>query len=160
MTSPIADTGHSAPVNSTSGIPEHTPISAFCGFPMIVHALPTFAAVARMGSTRVRAFRSMLDQLPAEKLIGLTRTLNALRKEYGRDHLPFEIQGVVMDVFKADGFRRLEGEGTHTPIIAITAYDVYGMQEAALETGCNLYLSKPLNLEELDRAVKSLGFLA
>src|SRR5690349_12618082 len=48
-------------------------------------------------------------------------------------------------------YRRLEGEGQHTPIIAITAYDVYGMQEAALETGCNVYLSKPLNLEELDR---------
>jgi CheY-like chemotaxis protein len=56
-------------------------------------------------------------------------------------------------------YRRLEGEGHHTPIIAITAYDVYGMEEAALETGCNIYLSKPLNLEELDRAMKSLGFL-
>ena len=56
-------------------------------------------------------------------------------------------------------YRRLEGEGNQTPIIAITAYDVYGMEEAALETGCNIYLSKPLNLEELDRAVKSLGFL-
>ena len=57
-------------------------------------------------------------------------------------------------------YRRLEGEGgDHTPIIAITAYDVYGMEEAALETGCNIYLSKPLKLEELDRAVKSLGFL-
>src|ERR1044072_6307166 len=56
-------------------------------------------------------------------------------------------------------FRKLEGEGDHTPIVAITAYDVYGMEEAALETGCNIYLSKPLNLEELDRAVKSLGFL-
>ena len=56
-------------------------------------------------------------------------------------------------------YRRHEAEGDHTPIIAITAYDVYGMEEAALETGCNIYLSKPLNLEELDRAVKSLGFL-
>jgi len=56
-------------------------------------------------------------------------------------------------------YRRLEADGNHTPIIAITAYDVYGMEQAALETGCNVYLSKPLNLEELDRAVKSLGFL-
>jgi two-component system cell cycle response regulator DivK len=56
-------------------------------------------------------------------------------------------------------FRELEGEGEHVPIIAITAYDVYGMEEAALETGCNLYLSKPLDLEEFDRALKSLGFI-
>jgi|SRR5215216_1571390 len=55
--------------------------------------------------------------------------------------------------------RQLEGNGEHTPIVAITAYDVYGMQEAALETGCNRYLSKPLDLEELDRALKSLGFI-
>ena len=56
-------------------------------------------------------------------------------------------------------FRRLEGEGEHVPIVAITAYDVYGMEEAALETGCNRYLSKPLDLEELDRTLKDLGFL-
>ena len=54
-------------------------------------------------------------------------------------------------------FRKLEGEGDHTPIVAITAYDVYGMEEAALENGCNIYLSKPLDLEELDRALKEPG---
>ena len=56
-------------------------------------------------------------------------------------------------------FRELEGDGEHLPIIAITAYDVYGMEEAALETGCNRYLSKPLDLDEFDRALKSLGFI-
>ena len=56
-------------------------------------------------------------------------------------------------------FRRLEGEGDHTPIVAITAYDVYGMEEAAKEIGSNIYLTKPLDLEELDRALKGLGFI-
>jgi len=56
-------------------------------------------------------------------------------------------------------FRKLERKRDHTPIVAITAYDVYGMEEAALETGCNTYLSKPLDLEELDRALKNLGFI-
>ena len=55
--------------------------------------------------------------------------------------------------------RRLEAPGEHVPIVAITAFDVYGMKEAALETGCNTYLSKPLDMEELDRALKGLGFL-
>lgn len=55
-------------------------------------------------------------------------------------------------------FRERERHGEHTPIVAITAYDVYGMEEAALENGCNRYLSKPLDLEELDRALKDLGF--
>jgi len=56
-------------------------------------------------------------------------------------------------------FRKLEGKGDHTPIVAITAYDVYGMEEAAKENGTNAYLTKPLDLEELDRALKDLGFI-
>jgi CheY-like chemotaxis protein len=56
-------------------------------------------------------------------------------------------------------FRNLEGEGDHTPIVTITAYDVYGMEEAAKENGTNVYLTKPLDLEELDRALKGLGFI-
>lgn len=55
--------------------------------------------------------------------------------------------------------RKLEKRGEHVPIVAITAFDVYGMKEAALEIGCNTYLSKPLDMEELDRTLKALGFL-
>lgn len=55
--------------------------------------------------------------------------------------------------------RKREAPGEHVPIVAITAFDVYGMKEAALETGCNTYLSKPLDMEELDRALKGLGFI-
>jgi CheY-like chemotaxis protein len=55
--------------------------------------------------------------------------------------------------------RKLETPGEHVPIVAITAFDVYGMKEAALEIGCNTYLSKPLDMDELDRTLKGLGFL-
>lgn len=56
-------------------------------------------------------------------------------------------------------YRELEADGDHTPIVVITAYDVYGMEEAALQTGSNAYLTKPLDLSELDRALKGLGFI-
>ena len=56
-------------------------------------------------------------------------------------------------------FRKRERKGDHTPIVTITAYDVYGMEEAALETGSNAYLTKPLDLDDLDRALKNLGFI-
>jgi len=56
-------------------------------------------------------------------------------------------------------FRALEGPGEQIPIVAITAFDVPGMEDAALETGCNRYLRKPLDLEDLDRALRSLGFI-
>jgi CheY-like chemotaxis protein len=55
--------------------------------------------------------------------------------------------------------RKLEPPGEQVPIVAITAFDVYGMKEAALEIGCNTYLSKPLDMDELDRTLKGLGFL-
>ena len=83
-----------------------------------------------------------------------------LARLYRPSLLVIDLNMPVLDGLETiKNFRRLEGEGNQTPIIAITAYDVYGMEEAALETGCNVYLSKPLNLEDLDRAMKSLGFL-
>src|SRR5689334_8065343 len=55
--------------------------------------------------------------------------------------------------------REMEPPGEQVPIVAITAYDVPGMEDAALETGCDRYLRKPLDLEELDRALRSFGFV-
>jgi hypothetical protein len=49
--------------------------------------------------------------------------------------------------------------GEHVPIVAITAYDVYGMEEAAVRKRLQSLPPKPLNLDDLDRALKSLGFL-
>lgn len=55
--------------------------------------------------------------------------------------------------------RMMKGAVEQIPIVAITAYDVYGMEEAAHEAGCNEYISKPLDLGDLDKALKSLGFI-
>ena|SRR5690349_19553642 len=55
--------------------------------------------------------------------------------------------------------REVEGPGEQTPVVAITAYDVPGMEDAALENGCDRYLRKPLDLEELDRTLRSFGFV-
>jgi len=45
------------------------------------------------------------------------------------------------------------------PIVAMTAFHVYGMKEAALEAGCNEYLIKPFDLDDLDKKLKGLGFI-
>ena len=83
-----------------------------------------------------------------------------LAKRYRPSLLIVDLNMPVLDgLVTIKTFRKLEEEGERTPIVAITAYDYYGMEEAALETGCNTYLSKPLDLSELDRALKGLGFL-
>lgn len=84
--------------------------------------------------------------------------------EMARRHNPnllvIDLNMPVLDGLETiKNFRKLERSGEHVPIVAITAYDVYGMEEAAFENGCNKYLSKPLNLDELDRALKGLGFI-
>jgi CheY-like chemotaxis protein len=72
---------------------------------------------------------------------------------------------VDLNMPKLDGLetirrvRELKGSGKTVPIVAITAFDVYGMERAALEVGCDHYLSKPLDLHELDRVLKGLGFI-
>ena len=38
-------------------------------------------------------------------------------------------------------------------ILAITAYDTYGMKEAALEAGCDGYLTKPIDLDNLQKII-------
>ena len=84
--------------------------------------------------------------------------------EMAKRHRPslivIDLNMPVIDGLEAvRNFRKSEEDEDRIPIVAITAYDVYGMEEAALETGCNTYLSKPLDLAELDRALKGLGFI-
>lgn len=55
--------------------------------------------------------------------------------------------------------RMLKGNLEHIPIVAITAFDVYGMKQAALDAGCNEYISKPFDLDELDKRLRALGFI-
>jgi len=55
--------------------------------------------------------------------------------------------------------RKMHSPAEQIPIVAITAFDVYGMEQAALEAGCNEYMCKPFDLDELDNKLKGLGFL-
>ena len=83
-----------------------------------------------------------------------------LARRYHPNLIVVDLNMPVLDGLETiKNFRKLEGEGNYTPIVAITAYDVYGMEEAAKENGTNAYLTNPLDLEELDRALKDLGFI-
>lgn len=63
----------------------------------------------------------------------------------------------VMDGLAATGrIRELREKCGNVPIVAVTAFETYGMKEAALEAGCDAYLLKPLALDELESVVAGL----
>lgn len=42
------------------------------------------------------------------------------------------------------------------PILAVTAYDTYGMREAATEAGCDGYITKPIDFGRLDTILQRI----
>ncbi len=67
------------------------------------------------------------------------------------DHMMPEMDGIeTLHVLK-----RLEGY-TIPPVVALTANAIAGMKEMYLNEGFNDYLSKPINVNELDRVINKL----
>jgi len=67
---------------------------------------------------------------------------------------------IVMDIRlpKINGFEvakklRENPAFSRTPIIAITAYAMKGDRERVIESGCDVYLSKPINTRELPQVI-------
>lgn len=83
-----------------------------------------------------------------------------MARRYRPSLIVIDLNMPVLDGLAAvKNVREMEGPTEQVPIVAITAYDVPGMEDAALETGCDRYLRKPLDLEELDSALRSFGFV-
>ena len=57
----------------------------------------------------------------------------------------------------AQAIRKYGEKCAGVPILAITAYDTIGIEEAALEAGCDAYIKKPLDLSQLEKTVS--GYL-
>ena len=45
---------------------------------------------------------------------------------------------------------------SHTPIIGVTAYAMKGDKERVIESGCDAYLSKPINTRELPGVIAEM----
>jgi probable F420-dependent oxidoreductase len=74
------------------------------------HAEPALRRAARLGDGWMHAG----GQEPLESLL---RRLNELRREYGRERLPFEVHVISLDAYHLDGIRRLEDLGVTDVIV-------------------------------------------
>lgn len=90
--------------------------------PLLVggHAKPALRRAARLGDGWIAAGAT------PEELKGMIEQINAYRKEYGRDHLPFEIHGMSHDAYTLEGVESLANIGVTEVIIAFR--DAYGKE--------------------------------
>jgi CheY-like chemotaxis protein len=56
----------------------------------------------------------------------------------------------------ATQIREGNGRCRNVPILAITAFDTYGMREAAIEAGFDDYITQPFDLSEFNRVLRRL----
>ncbi len=83
--------------------------------------------------------------------------IDAYRKEKF-DLILMDINMPYMDGYSATSVIRLSeqnlGLGSHTPIIAMTAYALSGDKEKCLEAGMDDYITKPIDISELEGKVE------
>ena len=80
--------------------------------------------------------------------------VEACRNNPGIDLLLMDIKMPVMDGYEAT--RKIREFNREIKIIAQTAYALAGDRENAIDAGCNDYISKPVNKDELLKIIRNL----
>lgn len=78
------------------------------------HAEPALKRAARLGDGWMHAGG------PPDELPRYLARIHELRKEYGRDHLPFEVHAIHRDAFTVDGIKRLEDLGITNVVVGFS----------------------------------------
>ena len=76
------------------------------------HAKPALRRAARVADGFIHAGGSF------EELAATVKQIDAYRREYGRDQLPFEYQSMSAEAFSPEGVRKLEDLGIQEAIVA------------------------------------------
>ena len=84
------------------------------------HSTPALRRAARLGDGWIAA-GGELDSIKT-----MVDKINEFRKEYGRDHLPFEFHAMTAEAYSADGIKRLEDIGIDEVLVAFR--DVYASE--------------------------------
>ena len=76
-----------------------------------------------------------------------------LAKSKKPDLILMDIQMPVMDGLEATRILKADAATRNIPVLALTSYAMKGDEERILEAGCDGYLTKPYNIQELLKTV-------
>ncbi len=76
-----------------------------------------------------------------------------LAKSKKPDLILMDVQMPVMDGLEATRILKAEAATSNIPVLALTSYAMTGDEERILEAGCDGYLAKPYNIQELLKQV-------
>ena len=76
-----------------------------------------------------------------------------LAKAKKPDLILMDIQMPEMDGLEATRILKVDATTSNTPVLALTSYAMKGDEERILEAGCDGYLAKPFNIQELLKTV-------
>ncbi len=72
------------------------------------------------------------------------------------DLILMDVQMPVMDGLEATRILKADAATSSIPVLALTTYAMKGDEERILEAGCDGYLAKPLDIQELLKEVASI----
>ncbi len=76
-----------------------------------------------------------------------------LAKSNKPDLILMDVQMPKMDGLEATRILKADATTSNIPVLALTSYAMKGDKERVLEAGCNGYLPKPFNIQELLKEV-------